>query len=1720
MKPFKLLSRLFAVFGVVMMFAVSGWGDPSNNPIVSLSCSPNPITEGTSGTTNVTCTVNINVAPNKGELKLKIKTTNGTATTADSDYQSLSQNFSFTEGTSPSAQNFTVKVVGDTSIEPNETFTVSVTDNGTSSSQNFTLPSNNTITITNDDDLSCSSLQASDNLTSAHTSYSNSSHYNQSDWNVGPSATSGTLARAYKFSVNGAGSVAINLTRIDNSQAKFSVAQGSCPTTLDGLTTSTQTMSGAGDIYVYIYYVAGSNNNIEHQLDVVFTPSVVNIAPTANAGTDQSVTAGANVTLNGNGSSDSDGSISSYSWKEGVTSLSTSVSFSKSDFSVGTHTITLTVTDNGGLTNTDTVVITVNAAANIVPTANAGADQSVTAGANVTLNGNGSSDSDGTISSYSWKEGTTSLSTSVSFSKSDFSVGTHTITLTVTDNSGATNTDTVVITVNASGTVTKPYAQCGLFSSVLTSYDKIVTGGNNIQVCSETVLSYPSSTPTPTIACNASGCGSGSCSRIDPPADRYTATFPPLPSTFLDITTDTVYTPNQTYSDGTVNEYRVFGDVRVSGNSGRTITFAPGDYYFNTLVFPDNNAKIAVSGDGLVRIFVKSDMTLDKNVYEINTGGTPDQLFIYVGGNLTLASSGGGNGGLQAYFYVKESTTFEGNSQWSLTGGITSEGPIQINGQNPDFIAYSGGAGGGYGDCNVKVGFDRQVYQTSEDTTLPYDESSQVTLTVKLSHTVSYPVTVSYRTYDGTNANPVNNAIATSSGGTDYYSQNSLLTFAAGEISKDINISIIHDEPIEPDENFTVVLTNPKPSATVQLDTNSTATVTILGQTTAPVCYADNFDSGTAIGNSWRVLKSSGTYTPDYVNGRMQLTDNNTYRATAITKDYQFRASQNLIIAEFTHYAYGGGNGADGIAMVLYDSAIGANPTVGAFGGSLGYAQKCQNGVAGCSSDCTVAGGCPGFQGGWLGLGIDEYGNYSNPSEGRLGTGTNSGAHADSVAIRGSASGSSPYTFLAGSGTLTSSIDSGSTSTSSPLPGDKFRMTVDGRDPAHLFITLERKLTTGSYQTVINKFDAVASQGASPAYVRLALTGSTGASNNIHEIDDLTVSGICVPYTTETTAGVFDAWDTSRSVSDRNISTNIASQNFNLTIASLNSANNGVQAKGSGRGAYYRLWDSIANTNRTPYAFFDANASASIQPAFNLATATKDMKVEFKFCADYNGTAYDVKQDITCTSQNICHPTLVTTNTPCYREKFSTDNFAIRPDHFEFSAPIANMRSGEDYNLTLDAKDYSGANTQEYNQSISSLTKVPSIWWQRDSNTQLNTITYPVHGSIVAAAGDWNLSNGTGSVPIQFSDVGKFTLDLNDTNWAAVDIDDTALSLRTIHGEGNVTFIPWDFNITAAMITNNKGVFPSFTYLSNDLNMSARIPMSVSAKNKQHVTTQNYANNMYERNITITPFISSVAANTAGLTPLVLAISNMDANFTAGTKSIAYNDAIVSRFNFNRNQTQAISPFDINSSNGIGNDVNLTIIDTDSVYGDKNQTLDGNATFVYGRIIPRDIRVFGNTADAIANGWYEVYNAPTLAATALSPSRNDAMWYINKLHNDTIDGDANVTYLDSTAQTIGTVAGTDGMEDYNFGHANAAPYSAKAHINTESWLWYGATALPYSDPSGANLNCLTHPCFNISIVPPIGASGSAKDTSSSTTKTSKQTTKTPGLIYDYAPATR
>lgn len=133
----------------------------------------------------------------------------------------------------------------------------------------------------------------------------------------------------------------------------------------------------------------------------------------------------------------------------------------------------------------------------------------------------------------------------------------------------------------------------------------------------------------------------------------------------------------------------------------------------------------------------------------------------------------------------------------------------------------------------------------------------------------------------------------------------------------------------------------------------------------------------------------------------------------AVVSNFTFPTNQGVQVT-FTTVTYGGngyGNGrgqasgADGIGFFLSDGT--QPPTVGGLGGSLGYSCSNQTRTK-TNNNKTVYIGNDGVQGGYIGIGIDEYGNFANGSDN-----SNSGAGAAApgrISVRGS--GNTTWAYL------------------------------------------------------------------------------------------------------------------------------------------------------------------------------------------------------------------------------------------------------------------------------------------------------------------------------------------------------------------------------------------------------------------------------------------------------------------------------------------------------------------------------------------------------------------------------------------------------------------------------------------------------------------------------------------------------------------------------------
>ncbi len=164
------------------------------------------------------------------------------------------------------------------------------------------------------------------------------------------------------------------------------------------------------------YTVSGTDGNGCVNTDQVIVN--VNALPVVNAGPDQTVCQGTQVTLTATGAS-------TYTWNPFITNGTAFIP------SLGTTTYTVTGTDINGCINTDQVDVTVNP----TPPVNAGTDQIICIGESVTLTGSGAN-------TYTWNNGVTN---GIAFTPS---VGTVTYTLTGTSAFGCTATDDVIVIVN------------------------------------------------------------------------------------------------------------------------------------------------------------------------------------------------------------------------------------------------------------------------------------------------------------------------------------------------------------------------------------------------------------------------------------------------------------------------------------------------------------------------------------------------------------------------------------------------------------------------------------------------------------------------------------------------------------------------------------------------------------------------------------------------------------------------------------------------------------------------------------------------------------------------------------------------------------------------------------------------------------------------------------------------------------------------------------------------------------------------------------------------------------------------------------------------------------------------------------------------------------------------------------------------------------------------
>ncbi|MEG4462667.1 DUF4347 domain-containing protein, partial [Microcoleus sp. D3_18cC1] len=256
--------------------------------------------------------------------------------------------------------------------------------------------------------------------------------------------------------------------------------------------------------------------------------------------------------------------------------------------------------------------------------------------------------------------------------------------------------------------------------------------------------------------------------------------------------------------------------------------------------------------------------------------------------------------------------------------------------------------------------------------------------------------------------------------------------------------------------------------------------------------------------------------------GTLRLTSNAFGQSAFVIYNNPISATEGLRIT-FDFFAYNRGTtpssgdgsllGADGISFFLIDGT--ATPTeAGGFGGSLGYAQNTNS-------------NSPGIVGGYLGVGLDEFGNYSSTIAGKQGgripPNNETDQLPDAVGLRGRASTipTENYKFL-GSSLLTNSltgvsigIDNKDTSIRAEAKRTVqitlFPTTSATPNRLTVALDLDRKGTFDAGETLIDIPNLADVNGAVPRTFKFGFAASTGGNTNIHEVNNVIVQSIDPP---------------------------------------------------------------------------------------------------------------------------------------------------------------------------------------------------------------------------------------------------------------------------------------------------------------------------------------------------------------------------------------------------------------------------------------------------------------------------------------------------------------------------------------------------------------------------------------------------------------------------------
>jgi len=592
--------------------------------------------------------------------------------------------------------------------------------------------------------------------------------------------------------------------------------------------------------------------------------------------------------------------------------------------------------------------------------------------------------------------------------------------------------------------------------------------------------------------------------------------------------------------------------------------------------------------------------------------------------------------------------------------------------------------------------------------------------------------------------------------------------------------------------------------------------------------------------------------------------------------------------------------------------------------------------------------------------------------------------------------------------------------------------------------------TKGNFEILGNSNSGAGLKGAVTAEGDITLTKH---KDIYYDASGLTNFGLdsCIGSSQRVT-GIFDAWDTNKSILQRDMLTKVVFDDFYLDINQLDTTQTTKEQINSNlqQGVEFWLYDNATNSiiDNTTH-IFTQTTSPTQTTKFVIPQAYKDVNVQFKICAYFNGQRYTLQEYNKCEQNTYYNHTCKAndiTNTPCFRVINSSDNFAIRPNIFDITSNNTKMKLNSQNYLTFLALSNNNPTNNYYDTS--NITAEIS-----DSTKNCKHQTIPIA---------FSFNNGKYNQSVSDFYVGDFNITIQEqsgSEFALVDADDTPDNQRLITPKSKVfSFIPDSFELNTTL----KNANDKFTYISDDLTHSATLNINIKAKKEDGTLTKNYTSSCYAKPINIT--IDYKNLTLASLNNIKSYIDILDKNnsiaindtfLLSDLNPILFNEANTSfdiAINFDRNKTKTQNPFKL-----LLNFVTAT--DTDGTTS--TQTKEQNATFVYGRTFCSRQTFEG--ANGSSNIYFEVYCKgdscnKTILKNTTSPNLkniNDTRWFINEEHNITTDGNIGVVtqkYGDGISVVVNHA--NPSILNFTYDEKYDYPYKTTMQNKASKWLIY------------------------------------------------------------------